>query len=87
MSSKFGISSYISLYNYIVKVPIRLPCGGDSNGLPTAKEYHNQIDFREYNNRKYCQGLPHSNDCQGELQSKEMPRSNTIKMTAREYQN
>ena len=48
----------------------------------TAKEYHNQMDFREYYNQKDCNI---QNDCQGVPQSTEMSISGStkIKMTAR----
>ena len=52
----------------------------------TAKEYHNQINFREYYNKKDCNI---QNDCQGVPQSTEMSMSvsTKIKMTARVYHN
>ena len=50
----------------------------------TAKENHNQKDFREYHNQKDCNN---QNDCQGVPQSKENIGSTKIKVTARVFHN
>ena len=52
----------------------------------THKEYHNQMNFREYYNQKDCNI---QNDCKGVPQSTEMSMSgsNKIKMTAIVYHN
>ena len=59
---------------------------GNATIKRTVKEYHNQMNFREYYNQKDCNI---QNDCQGVPQSTEMSMSESteFKMTARVYHN